>query len=724
MDFGNAEFDFGESFEVGASFFKPEKKEPEKKEPEKVEPTVPQQLTQAQIDDMFADLTRDLENEEEVKKAAARIIEAEAIVATAESEYRAKEEKRQEIRNRLAEAEKVVAEIKAELSRYNVELHDVRTNLAEAKHRQTDAEHAKKMAEQAAIAKRKFDSQERIFEALAKGKPWWEGIKQGKDLIKILPHQWTGARFLASAERALLGDGMGLGKTLTAIAALDLSQAKRILVVTPPDVASNFASEIRFWAPHRYVIPFKGLTKADRRTRVEIASMMDEFVIVVNYEAWRRDHRLLRDFATLRFDTVIFDESHTIKNVRTSAYQGSRRVALFNNVCPIDDTPLEDNGTETWRCPKCSWEGGYFEYDGSPEERMFLPKSVKRVWGMTGTPILNKPVDLYSILSIVDPYNFYEEASFLRQYCWLDEYTGRWNFRAGGLESLKLRLKGRFLARSLEDTDIVLPPQTPIIHEVEFDGEYLLQLRTIKQLAKYSQIVLTSGKKLSAIATIALITRQRQANVWPGGIRITEKDPITGVENVVFDASEEIKESIKVDKAVELAIEAISSGQRVAVFSQFATGLRELQDRLNNFELEDGRKVRSVRFDGSTPESLREQIKTNFNKSHGEEAKWDIVLANYKTGGVGLNLTAATTTIILDEEWNPGKRDQAYARTRRLGQDESTFVHVIRIPATVDTWMANLIEEKEDLIAGFDTSTKDIQAMLLAAIEKGELSGE
>jgi hypothetical protein len=65
-------------------------------------------------------------------------------------------------------------------------------------------------------------------------------------------------------------------------------------------------------------------------------------------------------------------------------------------------------------------------------------------------------------------------------------------------------------------------------------------------------------------------------------------------------------------------------------------------------------------YDGDTPESIREQVKADFNRSVVGDGpyKWQVVLANYKTGGVGLNFTAATQMIILDEEWNPGKEEQ------------------------------------------------------------------
>jgi SNF2 family DNA or RNA helicase len=230
---------------------------------------------------------------------------------------------------------------------------------------------------------------------------------------------------------------------------------------------------------------------------------------------------------------------------------------------------------------------------------------------------------------------------------------------------------------------------------------------------------MNSGKALPILAQIAIITRQRQANVWPGGIKWIEKDPNTGIETIV-KVSEEVTESIKIDKAIEIIKDSVERGERVVLFSQFKTALEELELRVNATELDNGELITAVRFDGSTDDDTKAAIKKNFDKKHGEAKKWDVVLANYKVGGTGLNYTQAQRTVILDEEWNPGKRDQAYARTRRIGQDETTFVDILRVEKTIDTWLMRLIAEKEDMINGFEASANDMQGAWLQAFQNGE----
>jgi SNF2 family DNA or RNA helicase len=131
-----------------------------------------------------------------------------------------------------------------------------------------------------------------------------------------------------------------------------------------------------------------------------------------------------------------------------------------------------------------------------------------------------------------------------------------------------------------------------------------------------------------------------------------------------------------------------------------------------------------VRFDGDTPDSVANEVTIDFDaklcRKDGREPKWQVVLANYKKGGVGLNLTDATQMIILDEEWNPGKVDQAYGRIDRMGQTKETTVHVLRVERTIDTWMHELVTEKAAMIEGFEGGM-DLAQKLMDAMKNGEI---
>lgn len=581
------------------------------------------------------------------------------------------------------------------------------------------------------------------FDEITAGLSWREWALQ---------HQLEGAKFLAIAKRGILADKMGLGKTLTSLIWADMLKIQKLLVIVPDDVASNFVNEIRHWAPHRDVIRVGKRNKVERDMIFNLMlPAVSQYTVVVNYSAWRKDKSVLDKLIDCRFEAVIMDEAHTIKNIRTAAYKGCEKIVLADNSCPEcrgriqavrdEDAPMTvsqfdreflvcvgEYKTTSVRLPlsvvnmekSCGWTQKMDRVTHRTREYGSL-RSVRNIITMTGTPILNKPTDIFAMLKLIDDKTYHSERDFIWNYCATD-YSGKTVFRPGGMESLVKRLSGVYIGRDRKSAGVVLPKQEVQIHELEFDTvKYADQYRVIKQLTKHAAIILSSGKELSIPAIIALITRKRQANVWPAGIEI--KDPETGL--VEFSVSEDVNESMKLDYIIERPATSESgewegigyeitgegdrtNGERMVIFSQFKTPLAELEKRFK----EAGISV--VRFDGDTPQEIRDEVKIDFDRKFtpGDDYKWQVVLCNYRTGGVGLNFTAATQMIVLDEEWNPGKRDQAYGRVDRIGQTEETTVHVLRLMNSIDGWLASLIQNKEDMINDFENSTSMQSAFL------------
>jgi SNF2 family DNA or RNA helicase len=555
------------------------------------------------------------------------------------------------------------------------------------------------------------------FEMLADGHVWWDGI---------LPHQKQGVMFGAVAKRWVLGDVPGLGKTWQSIGWLDLVQAKKVVVVVPADICDQWAGEAMTLAPHRHIVTLSKKTPKRRHVILDEVLARPEGMVIMNYEIWRRDTDVLAKLTRWQADTLIVDEAHALKNTQSTNFKGIKLLTFADNMCPdcggyLDGLygdmlhPLAKKVPKP--CPACGWmfsDVTRISYD-NPLDDFLKTKSVKNVMFTTGTPILNSPEDIYSLLHLSDPILFKTANQFLSTYCRENYLSGKWEFRPGAVQNLKPLIEGRFLARTYDDANVTIPPQHVHVVSVDLDPvAYAKQLKIIRQLSKAAQILLDSGQRMTIMHLIALVTRKRQANVWAGGIEVKDEDG-----NVVFKVGDEVQESVKMDYILDNLQQFHKDGHRQVVFSQFKTALAELEKRVGNAGL------RVVRLDGDTPEQLRKEIKTNFYRAKGQEAKWDVLLCNYKTGGVGLNLTSITKTHILDEEWNPGKRDQAYARSARMGQIEESDVYVYRIPGTIDTWMANTIYRKEKLIGEFsDEMTEDKEDMMMnlrEAIENGEI---
>ena len=600
-----------------------------------------------------------------------------------------------ELSQRQKDLQKTLAEVeameKAQQERRR-QIHEARTRLAAAEKQEIALEQAGEVSEEVARLRKRYRRR-------AAGKAWYEGTGNEDE---ILPFQWEAVMFGAAARRWICGDGIGLGKTRESIGWLDLVGAKKVLIVCEPNICNQFAGEVMNLAPHRTMFNLYKKTKATRHEMIDTILSIDEAVVIVNFEIWRKDKDFLAKLMEWHIDTLIVDEAHNLKSTSTANFKYIEMLVKVDNICPscrghlkgLYD-PAKKPRLVPRPCPSCGWKKGdptgeTFNY---PLDELLNTRSIKNLCFTTGTPILNDPVDLFALLHLCDPILFNTKRSFLKAFCTTNYHSGKTEFRDGGLDNLRPLIAGRFLARTTKEAGIVLPKQRVHIVRVDLDkNAYPKQYRTIKQISEAAAIVLDSGEKMTIMHLIALITRKRQANVWAGGIKVIH--PETG--EVLFDAGTEVQESVKLDVAEERILQLHAEGHRQVVFSQFTTGIDEFARRLTAAGL------RVAVFTGDTPETLREEIKQNFYRDLGQEPRWDIVLCNYKAGGTGINLTAATCTHVIDEEWNPGKRDQSYGRTNRIGQTEESDVYVYRIPASIDTWMSNVIHRKETLIKEFN----------------------
>jgi SNF2 family DNA or RNA helicase len=152
---------------------------------------------------------------------------------------------------------------------------------------------------------------------------------------------------------------------------VDKPAGLKVIYFCPATMLHNVEREIRQWAPHRQVVILGAQPKATRRFLLQIMSEAPEYVVIANYEMWRRDKALIDDIIDIEFDTCIIDEAHNIKDMDSVAYKGIKRIITESH-----------NG-----------------------------KGIPFVIPMTGTPILNRPQELFSLLDVGRP------VSLLRPWC-------------------------------------------------------------------------------------------------------------------------------------------------------------------------------------------------------------------------------------------------------------------------------------------------------------------
>lgn len=524
-------------------------------------------------------------------------------------------------------------------------------------------------------------------------------------------YQIDGAIHLAVAEQAICADKRGLGKSLTSLIYADLRDSMRVIAIVPGDTVDNFIREVKLWSPHRSPVKLSRMAKGKRDLLLQsfASGHVHEYFLVLNFETWRRDSSVIDKLIALRADTLLIDEAHHGKDVNSNAGEGIQTIRYGMNNCPNCKSPeIKAKRTPVGKviggtCQMCGHEG---------EELDFC--SIKNVLPMTGTPILNKPQELYPLLRLVDKTNFPDEKTFLRDFCMM---TGarHWIWQPGSEREVMKKIGPRYLSRTRESAGVIIPPPAHIIHSIPFEDmarDYPAQTKAYKQARDYAQIVLDPERKISMSMAYVIVVqmRLRQMLAWPGSIELKYKDEETNEEIVV--ASLNVHESIKIDRIENDIKEVVEEGERAVLFSQFKDPLHILQKRLGS---------RAIVYDGSTSHKLRNEIQLDFDvKTASKQPKWDVVLCNYKAAGEGLNLNSASQMFIPDERWNPGYMTQAYGRIDRMGQVRDTTIHTYRVEDTIDEWMASLIATKGDMINGFEQSA-DVMRDMYQALRDGEL---
>ncbi len=660
------------------------------------EQSIQQQLAQieanlAQLHEVTGPIEQELEFLDEDFKA--EVAAYNAKIAAIKDQYEEKKQKFISVINARKDSIRKIKEKEREL---------------EYKQKKLKDEQEAKIA--AALASANSAIVESRWALLMAGAPWREWAKD---------HQIKAGRQWADYPEMILADEMGLGKTLSSIIGLDMIKAgtadarpdnpyggtmkqvyvagegyvnkmvggitepcgMRILYISPSSLVGNVMSEFRHWAPHRSLITIANTPGLEQDFALSVAKQMEEGVVFLNYESWRRNKKLIDKLGAMKFDTVILDEAHSIKDMSTIFYWGVHKLLT--------------------------------EY----RPKFVIP--------MTGTPILNKPDDIYPLLEIIDPDQFYAKNVFYNQFCKQNPVTGKWEFREGGAKSLGIKLGHRYLRREEGDAGIVLPPQETRIHEIEPDPIlYPEQAKARKDMREkfiismnHSKYEDGTPKALAALAQIAMYTRLRQIETWPAGIKWEDHE--TG-ELIHFDVHESQKMDYILDGSGDgLLQQALDNNHRVIFFSQFLEVLKEMQRRIT--EIAD---KPSALLTGQPSMEERDEISRDFDAKYTskDHYKYQVALCHYRVGGMGFNFTRARESIFTDEEWNPGKANQAKKRTKRMGQTESTIVHVLRMKGTVEDWfIRKLMSEKEKMVDGFNTEMPSIQDFLTATNDGGLL---
>ena len=455
---------------------------------------------------------------------------------------------------------------------------------------------------------------------------------------ELRPYQEEGYHFLAHLASLGLGgvlaDDMGLGKTLQTLAwflwlkerTTTEKRPFRALVVCPKSVVPNWQIETVRFTP--------ALTTA--RLDPTTLTLPDANLLVINYAQLRLRADVL---LPVHWDAVVLDEGQNIKNPTSSTAQTARELTAHHRLV------------------------------------------------LTGTPIENRLLDLWSLLAYAQPGLLGSQASFQRLYREKDD-------PAGARSRLSSRIRPFLLRRTKSQVAKDLPPRVEEEIYCELEGQqralYDAELKRTRQML----LQVKSARQFDAerFNILQSLLRLRQICCDPRLVGLYGEAPAAKKKSRKSAAADAPAKPIPVTSAKMEALfdtiePLVEEGHRVLVFSQFVTMLELIKAELEQ------RKIGHLILTGQTEN--RQELVEKFQSPEGPP----IFLLSLKAAGSGLNLTAASYVILYDPWWNPAVEAQAIDRTHRIGQTSKVNAYRLLARNTIEEKIRALQREKAAMAA-------------------------
>jgi hypothetical protein len=440
---------------------------------------------------------------------------------------------------------------------------------------------------------------------------------------EMRPYQKDGYDFLCHLARVKLGgvlaDDMGLGKTLQTLAWLAwlkeryTKDPKPALVICPASVLHNWRREANRFTPGMQVLVLEsGAARHNLRKQIP-----QHDLIVTNYALLRRDLEELQKF---QFRAVILDEAQFIKNPGAQVTQSVKQL--------------------------------------QSDYRLAL----------TGTPLENRLLDLWSIVDFVQPSYLGTQEQFAEIY----EPHGADAESAQRIarKRLSAKLRPLLLRRLKKHVAKDLPERIEQRRDCQLSEEqrklYLAELRRSRE--QVMKTVAEKGLNKSKIHVLAALTRLRQICCHP---KLVGNEALSGKTEILF----------------ELLDPLLAEGQKVLLFSQFVQMLELLQTDCHQ------RQIPTHILTGQTKD--RQEAVRAFQ----EDPNASVFLLSLRAAGTGLNLTTASYVVLYDPWWNPAVEAQAIDRSHRIGQTQTVNAYRLISPGTVEEKIWELQQSKAKTIA-------------------------
>jgi len=428
---------------------------------------------------------------------------------------------------------------------------------------------------------------------------------------ELYPHQLEGLSWITWLEDnhvgGILADDMGLGKTATVLARVLADHAGPTLVVVPSSLLHNWRREAARFAPSLRVLVHHGGARHSEQ------ELRDADVVLTTYGTLPRD-TVARE---LHWHRVVLDEAQRIKNPTTAAARAARSLHA--------------------------------------EHRL----------AVTGTPMENSPVDLWSVMSFANPGLLGSLGGFTRRYCG----------PAADLSTLRSKVALFMLRRTKTDPalGLDLPGFTKVRHDCHLTSEQAALYRAAERqlLAGAGTSDRGDGREVRILSGIA---RLKQVCNHPAAVNAGSALVLGG-------------RSGKLDRLLEVCRQIVDAGEAAVVFTQYPGFMSNVAGHLG---AELGVEV--LELNGTMSPAARAATLDEFADADGPP----LLCASYGTGGAGLNLVRANHVVLFDLWWNPAVEDQATDRVFRLGQTREVVCHTLVCTGTLEERIVALLHDKRD----------------------------
>lgn len=461
--------------------------------------------------------------------------------------------------------------------------------------------------------------------------------------IDFYPFQKAGIIYAANPSRSkvIIGDEMGLGKTPQAIGVANLIHAQKVLVVCPASIRENWRREFERFSTikHKYYIH-----------RKEIDLPEDVTCIITNYERLRYNKRnmdIWQQYVDRDWDLVIVDEAHYLKN------------------------------------PKAMRTKGLIGFwDKNKRKRIEgIANKAKKVLFLTGTPIVNRTIELHTLLAFINPRKWGSWVDFVKKYTKASQTY------------IRTRTGVRKIWKNLDTSDNE--------EELQADMRALCLVRRLKKQVltelppKRRQIVYLDPSDISGLKN--KISRLQKLTPLEGLDFFKDLRTQIKGKSGAFEELSKIRYEIglkKVSSVLEYVDNALAEmvEPKIIVFVHHLDVAQQLKNGFERLDSKNPLPGRTITITGDVSIDKRQELVDKFN----DDPSVEIAILSIKAAGVGLNLQKNCSTLVFAEfSWTPGDITQAEDRIHRIGQIQDVLIQYLVYDGTLDAYMAETLAGKQ-----------------------------